>query len=74
MDWLLSQFGKTRKTSWKNYKRFVKDINIKELGNPSDDITGGCILGTSEFVNWVKDTFLKSRETIKEIPQLRDWE
>ncbi|MBW2631246.1 MAG: hypothetical protein JRC90_05705, partial [Deltaproteobacteria bacterium] len=71
VDWLLSQFGKNRKTSWKNYKRFVEDIDIKELGNPSDDITGGCILGAPEFVNWVKDTFLKSRETIKEIPQLK---
>lgn len=71
MDWLLSQFGKDRKTSWKNYKRFVEDIDIKELGNLSDDITGWCILGAPEFVDWVKDTFLKSRETIKEIPQLK---
>ncbi len=28
-------------------------------------------MGDPEFVNWVKDTFLKSRETIKEIPELK---
>jgi chromosomal replication initiation ATPase DnaA len=31
---------------------------------------GGFILGSSEFVNWVKETFLAKRAEKKEIPQL----
>jgi thermostable 8-oxoguanine DNA glycosylase len=32
---------------------------------------GGFILGSSDFVSWVKDTFLSNRDDEDEIPQLR---
>ena len=35
-------------------------------------IVGGFILGTPEFVNWVKDTFLRTMDDMREIPQLRE--
>jgi chromosomal replication initiator protein len=34
-------------------------------------LAGGFILGDTDFVNWVKDTFLSKREDEKEIPQLK---
>jgi hypothetical protein len=34
-------------------------------------ITEGFILGDTDFVNWVKQTFLSSRQVVKEIPQLK---
>ena len=34
-------------------------------------MVGGFILGDTDFVNWVKDTFLLLREDEKEIPQLK---
>ena len=70
-DWLLSQFGKKRKEAGKNYKNYVEKVDIKKLENPEKELTGGFILGTPDFVNWVKETFLSNRSDEKEIPQLR---
>jgi REP element-mobilizing transposase RayT len=70
-EWLLSQFGKTRKVAIKKYKDFVEKVDASRLKNPAEDIVGGFILGSSEFVNWVKDNFLSQRSEDKEIPQLR---
>ena len=70
-NWLLSQFGKKRKVAEKNYRHFVEDVEIEAIDNPSDSIVGGFILGAPDFVNWVKDTFLRPRSDVKEIPQLR---
>lgn len=70
-DWLLSQFGVKRKDAEKNYKRFVEDVNMTKISNPSNDVVGGLLLGSPDFIRWVKDTFLRPREDVKEIPQLR---
>ncbi len=35
------------------------------------NLIGGFILGGTDFVNWVKDTFLSTRNDEKEIPQLK---
>jgi hypothetical protein len=70
-EWLLSQFGRTRKIAIKNYKDFVEKVDASSLKNPSEDMVGGFLLGSPEFVNWVKDDFLSQRSEDKEIPQLR---
>jgi REP-associated tyrosine transposase len=70
-DWLFSQFAKTPKTARRKYKRFVEETNLATLQNPFMKSTGGFILGELDFVNWVKDTFLKKESTNKEIPQLK---
>jgi len=70
-DWLLSQFGTKRKEAEKNYRRFVEDVDMEKISNPADDIMGGFLLGSPDFVRWVKDTFLRSCADTREIPQLR---
>jgi putative transposase len=68
---LLCNFGKNNKEAGKNYKEFVEGIDIKNVKDPSKKLAGGFILGDTDFVNWVKDTFLRKREDEKEIPQLK---
>ncbi len=70
-DWLLSSFGKGKKEAKRNYKDFVEGADIKTLENPNRQVTEGFILGDLDFVNWVKETFLSSRQDEKEIPQLK---
>jgi len=70
-EWLLSQFGRTRKIAIKNYKDFVEGVDAGSLKNPAEDLVGGFILGSPGFTNWVKDNFLSVRSENKEIPQLR---
>lgn len=71
INWLLSNFGKTKKEAYKNYKEFVEGVDIRKIKNPGLHAVNGFILGEPDFVEWVKDTFLSGREDNKEIPQLR---
>lgn len=76
VDWLttgkvLEYFGKKRKEAIKSYKKFVEGIDPAVLENPNKKAVGGFILGSAEFVNWVKEAFLSPREDEKEIPELR---
>lgn len=70
--WLLSQFGTQRKQAITNYKKFVEEANTKDLKNPAKDLSGGFILGSPDFVIWIKETFLSTRSDENEIPQLRE--
>lgn len=68
---LLAAFGRKKKEAVNNYKAYVEGIEIKALKDPEEDIIGGFILGDIDFANWVKDTFLSTRNDEKEIPQLK---
>lgn len=70
-NWLLSQFGRKRKEAISHYKGFVETVDAKKLQNPEKELTGGFILGTPDFINWVKESFLSKRAADNEIPQLR---
>lgn len=68
--WLLSQFGPKKSESVGNYRDFVEMVEVSELENPEKDLIGGFVLGSQDFVNWVKKSFLSDRSDEKEIPQL----
>ena len=70
--WLLRQFGRGKKEAIKNYRDFVEKIDFNTLENPEKDLISGYILGSADFVQWVKETHLYSRADEKEIPQLRE--
>ncbi len=69
--WLLRQFGRKKRDAIKNYRDFVEKIDFNTLGNPEKELTGGYILGSADFVQWIKETYLSSRSDEKEIPQLK---
>ena len=71
INWLLSNFGKSKKEVKRNFKDFVEGVDIETIENPNMQVTEGFILGDSDFVDWVKDTFLSGRQGEKEIPQLK---
>jgi hypothetical protein len=69
-DWQLSLFGKRSKVAVGNYQDFVEKINIAAVDNPAGNLGGGLIFGSSDFVDWVKETFLAKRSEKREIQQL----
>lgn len=71
INWLLFNFGKSKKKAKRNYKDFVENVDIKNLENPNGMVTEGFILGDADFVNWVKSNFLSGRQDEKEVPQLK---
>ena len=65
-------FGKRRKLAAENYQEFVENRSMAEVENPAVNLVGGFILGSSDFVNWVKETFLAKRSKKRDIPQLSE--
>jgi REP element-mobilizing transposase RayT len=57
-EWLLSLFGKQPKRALRNYQEFVEEVALDALENPANDLIGGFLLGNTDFVNWIKSTFL----------------
>ena len=75
-DWLntetvLSYFGREKKEAAINHRNYIEKIMLETIENPNKNLVGEVILGGTDFVNWVKDTFLSTRNTEREIPQLR---
>ncbi len=70
-EWLLWSFAKKKKVARMKYTAFVDEVDSKTLENPAKNLVGGFILGDSDFVNWVKETFLSARNDEDEIPQLK---
>jgi len=68
---LMSHFGRTQKEARRNYRDFVEGVDFKALEDPSKQVTAGFLLGDADFVEWVKKTFLSTRDDQKEIPQLK---
>lgn len=70
-DWLLSLFGSKRDIAKKRYRDFVESVQNGKIENPFDDVVSGVILGSVDFVAWVKKTFLSKDSDSEEIPQLK---
>lgn len=68
---LRQAFGKNKKTAIQNYQRYVEAVDLAALENPDRRVIGGFILGGTDFVAMVTETFLSTREEDKEIPQLK---
>jgi hypothetical protein len=71
-DWILQLFGKNRKVAQKAYRDFSENIDHKKIKDPSSEIAGGLILGSPDFVDWVKQTFLKPKPDDNELSGLAD--
>ena len=69
---MLSHFAGGKRKTAKNFEDFVEEVDLKTLENPGKRLTAGLILGGTDFVSWVKETFLSGREDEKGIPQLRE--
>ena len=61
----------SKKEAFQNYRNFVENAYGADIESPSLQPVEGFLLGTGDFVNWVKANFLADKEDNKEIPQLK---
>lgn len=70
-DWLLGQFGKSRKVARRDYKNFVRE----GVGLPSiwDDLRSQIYLGDDQFVEKMKAIHDKAKQQhdLKEVPRIQ---
>ncbi|MBN2536044.1 MAG: transposase [Spirochaetales bacterium] len=69
-DFIHGYFGKTKSSAEKLYKKFVNSLINTEYNTPLDEVVGSSILGRLEFINEIKEKYLKGRKSGKYLPAL----
>ncbi|MCF8068312.1 MAG: transposase [Desulfobacterales bacterium] len=72
-DFILTYFGKKKKSAENGYKRFVEQLLNEECDSPLKNTFGSVILGSLDFINHVKDTYLSKLQENRDLPSLREF-
>ena len=67
-DFVLGYFGSKVHAAEKAYKKFVSSLEGKDYESPLKEVFASTILGDTGFIEYVKKSFVKTKETDKEIP------
>jgi len=71
-DWLLQYFGQQPVTAKKAYVFFVKAAMGTEEEDPLKEATSTLILGTSEFIDDIREKYLGDKKRGRDIPALKE--
>jgi REP element-mobilizing transposase RayT len=70
-EFILDYFGSKASASEKEYRKFVQSLLGQQYDNPLRDVVGLVLLGSQDFINFIKQKFISSREPDKDLPTLR---
>ena len=71
-DFILSYFDTKATKAMKIYRGFVHSLIDREYESPLAELSHSVILGSREFVDAIKDRFLRGKQLDRELPPLRD--
>jgi len=69
-DFILEYFGNKRSVAQIGYRSFVDSLTNKKYKSPLSEMVNSAILGSADFIVFVKDNFLQGRMPDKNIPAL----
>jgi len=72
IDLILGYFSNKISTAQKAYHRFVSAITIERYDSPFKKAVGSTLLGSPNFIAFIKDKFLSDREADKNLPALKE--
>ena len=64
-------FGKKLTVAQKNYIKFVGIMIDKQYESPLKDVVSSTLLGTQEFIGFIKDKYLSGKNDDKDLPALK---
>ena len=70
-EWILGQISRNEKRARKGYRKFVREVTGKEVKDPLEQAVSSAILGSEEFVDWVREKWVEKRAYHRDIPSLR---
>jgi hypothetical protein len=71
IDFILGYFGKKLSDCQKRYKNFVSALINEEYESPLKDVVSSTILGSEEFIGFIKEKYLSVEKADKELPALK---
>ena len=69
---ILGYFGKNVSEAQKKYRDFATTALNKTQENPMDGVIGSTLLGSPEFVTFIKENFLSGQKHEKSVPALNE--
>jgi REP element-mobilizing transposase RayT len=69
-DMILSYFGRKPREAQRRYREFIEPP-FEEQSNPLKDVVGSTLLGSSGFVQTMRDRYLTGRKTDRDLPAVR---
>ena len=70
-DFILGYFGKKVSIAQKEYHKFVTALINKKYDNPLDEVVSSTLLGSPDFIAFIKDKFLSGKKPDKGLPALK---
>ena len=67
-----ANFGKKVSSAQKGYQKFVNALDHQEYDSPLDEVVSSTLLGSADFIAFIKDNFLSAKKPDKELPALKE--
>lgn len=71
-DFILGYFGSKVSVAQDRYRQFVSSMANKNYDNPMKDATSSVLLGSQDFIKFVRKNFLVNQKPDKDLPALRE--
>ncbi len=69
--WILGQISGNEKRARKGYRKSIGEVIGRAMKSPLEQVVGSAILGSEEFVEWVREKWVGKRAYHRDIPSLR---
>ncbi len=70
-EWILGQISRSEKRARNGYRKFMGEGSGKAVRDPLGQVVSSTILGSKEFVEWVRENWVEKRAYHRDIPSLR---
>jgi REP element-mobilizing transposase RayT len=70
-EFILGQISVNEREAWRKYQRYVEEGIEKPLEDPLKKTVASTLLGSEEFVEWVKEKWVKQTTPHRDVPALR---
>ncbi len=71
-DFILGYFGKSVSAAQKAYQKFVNAYVDQEYDSPLEQVVSSTLLGSADFIAFIRENFLSSKKPDKELPALKE--
>ena len=71
-DFILGYFSKKVSTAQKKYQNFVDALVAQEYYSPLEEVVSSTLLGSADFIAYIKENFLSAKKPDKELPALKE--
>ena len=70
-QWILGQISRNEKRARQGYRKFIGEVSGRAVRDPLEQVVSSTILGSEEFVDWVREKWVEKRAYHRDIPSLR---